>query len=108
MNLDARIRTALTGICDVVVPQVYTGDAQEYIVFNYSEYPLEFADNAPHTVGYSIQVHLFMPLKANPNAKKNNIQNSLFTAGFSYPSIQDVTDEEGQHYVFLTTYEELI
>ena len=108
MNLDARIRTALDGVCDVIVPQVYTGDAHEYIVFNYSEYPLEFADNAPHTVGYSVQVHLFMPLKANPNTMKNNIQNSLFTAGFSYPSIQDVTDEEGQHYVFMSTYEELI
>ena len=108
MNLDARIKTALAGICSVTVPQVYTGDATEYIVFNYSEYPLEFADNAPHTVGYSIQVHLFMPLKANPNTMKNNIQNALFTAGFSYPSIQDVTDEEGQHYVFMSTYEELI
>lgn len=108
MNLNQRIREALAGICDVIVPQVYTGDAQEYIVFNYSEYPLEFADNAPHTVGYSVQVHLFMPLKANPFDKKDSIQNALFTAGFSYPSIQDVTDDEGQHYVFQTTFEELI
>ncbi len=108
MNLDERIRTALDGICGVIVPQVYTGTATEYIVFNYSEYPLEFADNAPHTVGYSVQVHLFMPLKANPNTMKDSIQNALFTAGFSYPSIQDVTDEEGQHYVFQTTFEELI
>ena len=104
MNLDERIRTALDGVCDVIVPQVYTGDAQEYIVFNYSEYPLEFADNAPHTVGYSVQVHLFMPLKANPNAKKESIKSALFSAGFTYPSIQDVTDEEGQHYVAETTY----
>ena len=108
MNLDARIRTALTGICDFIVPQVYTGDAQEYIVFNYSEYPLEFADNAPQSIGYSVQVHYFCPLKKNPNAIKDDIQNSLFTAGFSYPSIRDVTDEEGQHYVFQTTFEELI
>ena len=108
MNLDVRIKTALAGTCSVIVPQVYTGDETEYIVFNYSEYPLEFADNAPHTVGYSIQVHLFMPLKANPNTMKNSIQNALFTAGFSYPSIQDVTDDDGQHYVFMSTYEELI
>lgn len=108
MNLDARIRTALMGICDFIVPQVYTGDAQEYIVFNYSEYPLEFADNAPQSIGYSVQVHYFCPLKKNPNAIKDDIQNSLFTAGFSYPSIQDVTDEEGQHYVFSCTFEELI
>ena len=108
MNLDERIRTALDGVCDVIVPQVYTGDAQEYIVFNYSEYPLEFADDAPQTVGYSIQVHLFLPLKVNPNTKKESIKTALFSAGFSYPSIQDVTDNEGQHYVFETTYNEAI
>jgi hypothetical protein len=108
MNLDERIRTALSGICDVIVPQVYTGDAQEYIVFNHSEYPLEFADDAPQTVGYSIQVHLFMPLKVNPNAKKDSIKNALFSAGFTYPSIQDVTDEDGQHYVFECTYNEAL
>ena len=108
MNLDERIRTALSGICDVVVPQVYRGDALEYIVFKYSEYPLEFADDAPQTVGYSIQVHLFMPLKVNPNAKKDSIKNALFSAGFTYPSIQDVTDEDGQHYVAETTYGEAI
>lgn len=108
MNLDERIRTALDGVCDVIVPQVYTGDAQEYIVFNYSEYPLVFADDAPQSIGYSVQVHLFMPLKVNPNTKKDSIKNALFSAGFSYPSIQDVTDDEGQHYVFETTYNEAI
>ena len=95
-------------ICDVVVPQVYTGAETEYIVFNYSEYPLEFADDAPQTVGYSVQVHLFLPLKVNPNTKKESIKNALFSAGFTYPSIQDVTDEEGQHYVFEFTYNEAI
>jgi hypothetical protein len=105
MNLDARIKTALTGICDVIVPQVYTGDATEYIVFNYSEYPLAFADDAPQSIGYSVQVHLFMPLKANPNTKKEQIKNALFEAGFTYPSIQDVTDDEGQHYVLECEFE---
>ena len=108
MNLDERIKTALDGVCDVIVPQVYTGDAQEYIVFNYSEYPLEFADDEPQEVGYSIQVHLFMPLKVNPNTKKESIKTALFSAGFTYPSIQDVTENERQHYAFMSTYEELI
>ena len=108
MNLDERIRTALAGICDVVVPQVYTGEKPEYIVYNYSEYPISFANNSPRMTGYSVQVHLFMPLKVNPNTKKASIKNALFAAGFTYPSIQDVTDEEGQHYVFETTYNEAI
>ena len=107
MNVNETLKTMFSDLLPVAA-DTYKGKATEYIVFNYSEYPLEFADNAPHTVGYSVQVHLFMPLKANPNTMKNSIQNSLFTAGFSYPSIQDVTDEEGQHYVFQTTFEELI
>jgi hypothetical protein len=108
MNLDERIRTALDGVCSVVVPQVYTGAETEYIVFNYSEYPLTFADDAPQTLGYSVQVHLFLPLKVNPNTKKESIKSALFAAGFTYPSIQDVTDEDGQHYVFETNYNEAI
>jgi hypothetical protein len=108
MNLDAKIKAALAGICGVIVPQVYTGNATEYIVFNYSEYPLVFADDEPQEVGYSIQVHLFMPLKVNPNTKKESIKNALFSAGFTYPSIQDVTDDEGQHYVFEVAYSEAI
>jgi hypothetical protein len=108
MNLDQRIKNALAGICDVVVPQVYTGTATEYIVFNYSEYPLVFADDEPQSIGYSVQVHLFVPLKANPHTKKEQIKNALFEAGFTYPSIQDVTDEEGQHYVFEFEYEDVI
>ena len=106
MSIDATIRTALTPIVPIVKPNVHSGSETEYIVFNYSEYPLEFADNAPKMIGYSVQVHYFCPMNKNPNTIKNNIQNALFTAGFSYPSIQDVTDEEGQHYVFLTEYAE--
>lgn len=108
MSIDATIRTALTPIVPIVKPNVHTGSETEYIVFNYSEYPLEFADNAPKMIGYSVQVHYFCPMNKNPNTIKTNIQNALFTAGFSYPSIQDVTDEEGQHYVFMSTYEEQI
>lgn len=107
MTINQRIINALTGICSVIVPQVYTGEAPEYIVFNYSEYPLAFADDEPQSIGYSVQVHLFMPLKANPNTKKTAIKNALYAAGFTYPSIQDVTDE-GQHYVVETTYSEAI
>lgn len=114
MSIDETIKTALQPLIpkpdpakSTVVPQIYTGTATEYITFNYSEYPLEFADNAPQTIGYSVQVHYFCPLKKNVQTIKDNIQNALFTAGFSYPQIQDVTDGDGQHYVFLTTYEEL-
>lgn len=108
MNLDEKIRTALSGIVDTIVPHVYTGGSTEYIVFNYSEYPLEFAADAPRTIGHAIQVHLYMPMSANPNATKALIKTALFTAGFEYPSIQDVSDLDGQHYVFETEYVEVI
>ena len=89
MNLDERIRTTHCREYDVIVPQVYTGDAQEYIVFNHSEYPLEFADDAPQTVGYSIQ-SICLLLKVNGT---KDVSKRFVFAGFAIN--QDVTDNEG-------------
>ena len=100
MNLDARIKAAWL-LCCVIVRSL-TGDAGK--IRYTTRIPL--IATTPNTL-VIVQV-IFMPLKANPSAKKNSIQNALFTAGFSYPSIQDVTDDDGQHYVFQTTFEELM
>lgn len=108
MSIDAKIKTALGGICGEPYSQVYMGDEEEYIVFNHSEYPLVAANNVTRIVGYSIQVHLFMPLNANPNTKKAGIRNAIIAAGFSYPTVLDMSDGDGRHFVFETTYREAV
>lgn len=107
MNIDTTIRNAITPIVPVCVPNVYTGAEVEYCVFNYSEFPAAFADNSPQVIGYSVQVHLFMPLKTNPYAKKAAICAALFAADFTYPQVINATDEDGQHYVFSCVFNEV-
>lgn len=108
MNINSTIRAAITPIVSVCVPHLYTGAETEYCTFNYTRYPAEYSDNAPMVVGFSIQMHYFLPLKNNPNDKLSQIANALFAAGFDYPQIVDVTDDTGQHYVFETGYAEAL
>ena len=100
MSIDATIRTALTPIVPIVKPNVHTGNETEYIVFNYSELPTLHADNAPHAIRYLVQAHWFLPLAANPNAKKKQIKNALLDAGFTYPGVTNASDSTGQHFIF--------
>lgn len=100
MNLNQRIREALTEICDVIVPQVYTGDAQEYIVFNYFTLPTTFGDNEPEHEVYYIQLHYFAPLGKNILEMKKQIKRAIKEAGFTYPSTTDASDNEARHVVF--------
>ena len=102
MSIDNKIRSAITPIVSVCVPHLYTETETEYCTFNYTRYPAEYSDNAPMAVGFSIQMHYFLPLKNNPNDKLSQLANALFAAGFDYPQIVDVTDDTGQHYVFET------
>lgn len=110
MNLDARIRTALTPIVPIVKPNVHTGSETEYIVFNYSELPTLHADNRPHAIRYLVQLHWFAPWRAengsaiNPGTKKKQIKQALLNADFTYPSVVNASDGEGQHFVFEMEY----
>lgn len=100
MSIDATIRNAITPIVPVCVPQIYTGTETEYCVFNYSELPTDFGDNMPHAMRYLVQLHWYLPLKANPNAKKKQIKQALANADFTYPSVVNASDADGQHFVF--------
>lgn len=99
-SIESRIRTALNGIVDVVEPIIYMGDAKEYIVFNYDEYPAIIADSTTETFRCLIQMHYYLPIKQNPRLKKAQIIEAITGAGFTVPAVTNASDEEGQHYVF--------
>jgi hypothetical protein len=104
MSIDATIRTALTPIVPIVKPNVHTGTELEYIVFNYTELPTLHADDRPHAIRYLVQLHWYLPTNVNPNAKKKQIKNALMSADFTYPSVINASDGEGQHFVFECQY----
>lgn len=102
MSIDSKIRSAITPIVSVCVPHLYNGTKTEYCTYNFTRYPTDFCDNAPMAIGYSIQLHYFLPSENNPNNKLAQLESALFAAGFDYPQIVDATDNVSQHYVFET------
>ena len=87
-----------------VFPMVYKGKAVEYIVWNYSAIPSVWAESAPHAYRYLVQVHLYCPIGKNPTETILAIDRAVFNAGFTWPSLTDASDEEGQHWVLECEY----
>ena len=99
MSCDQAINAAFGSILPLY-PNVYTGDAKSYLVYNYYVMPEVFADSVSHASRYAIQLHLYLPHKDNPNTTKLSIINACIAGGFTYPSMTNAGDSEGQHYVF--------
>lgn len=99
MTIEDRIITALLPIVPNIMPNEYTGDSLEYIEFNYDEYHL-YANGTKAETRALIQVHYYLPKKKNPLSTKEQIAKALKTAGFSYPSIVNASDNTSQHYTF--------
>ena len=104
MSINSTIINAITPIVPVCVPDMYTGTATEYCTFNYSEIPDNWGDNAPHAIKYLVQLHWFLQSGVNPSVKKKRIKNALLAADFTYPSVVNATDNDGQHFIFETEY----
>lgn len=99
--LDDKIRAAVEPLVPVCVPDLYTGDKEEYCTFNYNEIPAGFGDNIPHAVRYLVQVHWVLPLKQRPQPKKKELRRALIQVrGFSAPEIVNASDGGVQHYVY--------
>ena len=83
MNVNA----LLVGTLDSLLPtadSVYKGAATEYIVFNYTELPADFADDDAAHYRYLVQVHLYAPLEKNtPHIPAGNL--SAARGGGLYP-----------------------
>lgn len=103
VNLDERIMDALSTIVPEIEPILYEGDSLEYIVFNYDEI-FHYSESTADTRRCLVQVHYYLPFNMNPNAKKRQIANALHSAGFTYPSIYNASDKNGQHYTFECEY----
>lgn len=100
MSFDSRLRDKLLPIVPIVEPNIYDGEALEYIIFAYIERGDCFGDNEPEEIILTVQVHYFLPNGENPRAKKRLIRQALFELGGTWPEITNASDKDGQHYVF--------
>lgn len=109
-TINQRIIQAVTPVVLTCVPGTYHPDVGEeattYCTFNYTEMPDDFGDDAPGAMRYLVQVHLYAPWKTaagvsnDTMATRKSLRQALFAAGFTYPSVEDASDKEYQHFVF--------
>lgn len=102
-SCDEAINNAFESILPLF-PNVYTGDALSYLVYNYYTIPEIYAEGVSHATRYAVQLHLYLPHKTNPNSLKLSIIAACIDAGFTYPSMTNASDGDGQHYVFEFEY----
>ena len=99
MNVNALLVDTLDSLLPTA-DGVYKGAATEYIVFNYTELPADFADDDAEHYRYLVQVHLYAPLEKNTRAYRREISRRLVASGFTRPTVTPASDEHGQHYAF--------
>lgn len=100
MTEEKRIRDALLPVGLDVESAGYSGENPTYMVFNFSSRGENFADDEPQNELFLIAVHLFAPMDVDITAFKDAIKNCLIAAGFTYPTIEDVSDDDVRHVVF--------
>lgn len=77
----------------------YSGTSDTYAVFNCSdERGINFADDEPEDIENSVQIHIFTKSPAVYKKFKNAVREALFKAGFSYPAITEMYENETKYY----------
>ena len=106
MSINSVIIAALSPVTPEIEPDVYTGTATTYITFNYFTTGDDFADDATWHERFFVQVHFVCPLNYDSVSRRAEIKQKLFAAGFTWPSVTDATDSDGQHWIFECEYAE--
>lgn len=104
MSVDEALKAALDPLEIPYSPNLYTGDATEYITTNFQIIPEVYAERAPRAARYLVQVHYCLPNGRNPNATIRTISRALWNQGVTWPSVENASDESGLHYVLECEY----
>lgn len=99
MTVNERVLAALGEIAPVY-PDLYEGEEREYIVFTYSEVPQAIGEGTPTDYVCLLAVHYCAPHGKDTVETRNRIAAALASVGFTWPSIMNVSDEDGQQYMF--------
>lgn len=99
MSINDRIKNAVTPIVPECVPDLYEGEAAIYCTFNGNAVPVGFGDNRPRARRWLLQVHFHCPKGYNSLALRLSLCRAIHGAGFTYPTEENASDGDGQHYV---------
>ena len=103
--MSEKLQTALSSVLPgSVFPHFFTGEGTEYFVWNYSVINTLWAESRPNAARYLVQAHYYCPHRENPRTVLVAAERALVDAGFTWPSLTDASDEEGQHWVLECEY----
>lgn len=95
MNVNSKIMELKNVTGYPVVPDLYTGEADKWIVFTYAdERGALFGDNHEEYEQATIQITLYTPFNFNYMADKKNIKKALADLGFQIQSIQSWIEDQ--------------
>lgn len=104
VSVENRIKAALAPFGDPVEKSLLYAAARDlpprYYTFSCSSFGADFGDDEPGCERWLVNVHFFAPLKGNYTQQVKETKKALFRAGFTWPSMVDAGDKEGQHIVF--------
>jgi hypothetical protein len=75
-------------------------NAERYFQFGWTTVNEDFADNAPGHQRFLITVEFYCPRSYDCIERNKQVQQALFAAGFTWPSITTDADKTGQHIIF--------
>lgn len=99
MTVNEKIIETVAPIVPECVPDVYTGESEEYCTFQVSEFPAGFGDNTAQALRCSIMLHYFAPLGQNTVATRTALRRAI-AAAFTAPIVTPASDDLSQHYVY--------
>lgn len=91
MTINERVISAVEKFKLPVAPQVYTGDAACYFVFDITIGDTVDGDNEPYFVYYQVSLSLFSPARADTVEICEATQQAIVDAGFTFPSLSPGT-----------------
>lgn len=103
MTVNQIIKKTLDPFGYPVKPDLYTGSAKKWFTFNEADNrAVIHANNAPLGDRVSVQIHFFLPLTENYLGERRRIRQVLLDAGFTYPVITMLTEDDTRirHIIF--------
>lgn len=101
MTVNQRIIEALSVFNYPVKPDRDGAEGDTYFTFNYADdRATAFANDEPIQVVAYMQIHFFCPLWRDYLEIKKQIRQALFRAGFTFPVITELNQEDTRHLVF--------
>ena len=97
MTLEEKLVAAVVPIVPICRPHYYRRNPdeempEEFCSYSFYSTPVLHADSKPSALKKNFNLHYTCPMHENPEPRKMQLCKAIAAAGFTFPSIENVTD----------------